>query len=292
MLVDSENRLLKIGMEVSAKFKGAYCEAKIHSVEPEFRVKLRLPDGRTLQTSHNNCQGPIKIGAQVIFQGLQATVIKMKDVSSYKVVFDDLDEKIIKRGSLCIKGQRHFDDSVTLDSLPLNDPEHFGDKVTKIDLLNQSATSSTFPDDESIFTTDDTTGPEEGSFKKDDQISEVSADSTSEKTDVSIPPPAKKSLLAESVLSLKRHHADLKESTNLDAEYAVNQAELDQADGPDERINILEIHLCYLSNQYQTLRSELSDIDKLLSSEKDKKDRKRKRKKGHSFSSLNDEISV
>ena len=43
MLVDSENRLLKIGMEVSAKFKGAYCEAKIHSVEPEFRVKLRLP---------------------------------------------------------------------------------------------------------------------------------------------------------------------------------------------------------------------------------------------------------
>ena len=77
-------------------------------------------------------------------------------------------------------------------------------------------------------------GPEEGSFKKDDQISEVSADSTSEKTDVSIPPPAKKSLLAESVLSLKRHHADLKESTNLDAEYAVNQAELDQADGPDE----------------------------------------------------------
>ena len=31
-------------------------------------------------------------------------MIKMKDVSSYKVVFDDLDEKIIKRGSLCIKG--------------------------------------------------------------------------------------------------------------------------------------------------------------------------------------------
>lgn len=29
----------------------------------------------------------------------------MKDVSSYKVVFDDLDEKIIKRGSLCIKGE-------------------------------------------------------------------------------------------------------------------------------------------------------------------------------------------
>ena len=32
-------------------------------------------------------------------------MIKMKDVSSYKVVFDDLDEKIIKRGSLCIKGE-------------------------------------------------------------------------------------------------------------------------------------------------------------------------------------------
>ena len=77
-------------------------------------------------------------------------------------------------------------------------------------------------------------GPEDGAYKKDDQTSEISADSTSEKTDVSIPPPTKKSLLAESVLSLKRHHAELKESSNLDAEYSVNQAELDQADGPDE----------------------------------------------------------
>ena len=96
-----------------------------------------------------------KITSVQIRIGHKATVVKMKDVSTYTVVFDDLDERKIKRGSLCInRGQRHFDDSVTLDSLPLNDPEHFGDKVNKGDLLNQSASTSF----DAIFTTDDTNG--------------------------------------------------------------------------------------------------------------------------------------
>ena len=60
-------------------------------------------------------------------------------------------------------GQRHFDDSVTLDSLPLNDPEHFGDKVTNKDLLNQS--TSSFVDDDAIFTTDDTSGKRNNIFE-------------------------------------------------------------------------------------------------------------------------------
>ena len=38
-----------------------------------------------------------------------------------------------------------------------------------------------------------------------------------------------------------------------------------------KRINILEIHLFYLSNQYQTLKSELNEIDKILQGEKEKK---------------------
>lgn len=279
MTIDSDNLLLKIGLEVSAKFKGAYCEARIHTVDPKFRVKLRFPDGRTVQTSDKNCQGHLSIGAPVTFQGLQATVIRMKDVSSYNVIFDDFDERTIKRGSLCIKGQRHFDDSVTLDTLPLNDPEHFGDKVNKGDLLNQS--SSSFADDDNIFTTDDTSEITEETVgdKKDDAISEISDASVSEKNDqsISLLPESKVTIPDTSILPLKRSFLEISEVRDFDAEYTVNQTELDQADGPDERINVLEIHLFYLSNQYQTLKAELGEIDKILQSQKDKKDGRRKR---------------
>jgi len=88
-------------------------------------------------------------------------IIRLKDCSTYTVVFDDGDEKTLKRGSLCIKGktiygvkyriivflgQRHFDESVTLDSLPLTDPEHFGNNVQ----VSKDVFAS------GIFTTDDT----------------------------------------------------------------------------------------------------------------------------------------
>lgn len=256
---------------------GAYCEARIHSVDPEFRVKLRFPDGRTVQTTSKNCQGHLAIGAQVTFQGLQATVVRLKDVSNYVVIFDDFDERTIKRGSLCIKGQRHFDDSVTLDSLPLNDPEHFGDKVTNKDLLNQS--TSSFVDDDAIFTTDDTSVVEEPeiSDKKDDAISEISADSTSEKNDPPIAPPVESKVTISESSVLKRSYLEMKELPDFETEYAVNQGELDQADGPEERINILEIHLFYLSNQYQTLKGEMTEIEKILQSQSDKKDGRKKR---------------
>uniref|UniRef100_A0A674F5P1 AT-rich interactive domain 4A n=1 Tax=Salmo trutta TaxID=8032 RepID=A0A674F5P1_SALTR len=44
-------------------------------------------------------------------------------------VFDDGDEKTLRRTSLCLKGERHFAESETLDQLPLTNPEHFGTPV-------------------------------------------------------------------------------------------------------------------------------------------------------------------
>ena len=41
MTVDSI--LLQTGLEVSAKFKGAFCEAKIKSVDPNIKLKIRFP---------------------------------------------------------------------------------------------------------------------------------------------------------------------------------------------------------------------------------------------------------
>lgn len=44
-------------------------------------------------------------------------------------VFDDGDERTLKRSSLCLKGGRHFHESESLDHLPLTDPENFGAPV-------------------------------------------------------------------------------------------------------------------------------------------------------------------
>ncbi|KAM4600180.1 LOW QUALITY PROTEIN: AT-rich interactive domain-containing protein 4B-like [Fundulus diaphanus] len=53
------------------------------------------------------------------------------------MIFDDGDEKTLRRSSLCLKGARHFAESEassvlafsTLDRLPLTNPEHFGTPV-------------------------------------------------------------------------------------------------------------------------------------------------------------------
>ncbi len=44
-------------------------------------------------------------------------------------MFDDGDERTLKRSSLCLKGGRHFHESESLDHLPLTDPENFGAPV-------------------------------------------------------------------------------------------------------------------------------------------------------------------
>ena len=118
-------------------------------------------DGKVIDTSHKNCVGNITSGGKVYFHSKMGVIIRLKDCSTYTVVFDDGDEKTLKRGSLCIKGktsdgvkysiiiflgQRHFDESVTLDSLPLTDPEHFGNNVQ----VSKDVFAS------GIFTTDDT----------------------------------------------------------------------------------------------------------------------------------------
>ena len=51
------------------------------------------------------------------------------DYPIHCAVFDDGDERTLKRSSLCLKGGRHFDKSESLDNLPLTDPENFGTPV-------------------------------------------------------------------------------------------------------------------------------------------------------------------
>ncbi len=132
-----------MGTEVSAKFKGAFCEAKISKVDKQVKCKVtfkRTNQSATLSDEFIRSKtgellgiNEFKIGSvvSVVNQGGKnaepqlATLNKIIDQSSYTVVFNDGDEKVVRRSFIRFKGERHYLNSETLDNAPLNNPEHF-----------------------------------------------------------------------------------------------------------------------------------------------------------------------
>ncbi|XP_052009304.1 AT-rich interactive domain-containing protein 4A-like [Xyrauchen texanus] len=135
MKVADEPAYLTVGTDVSAKYRGAFCEAKIKTVKRMVKVKVVLKGESTSQVVQDDqVKGPLRVGSTVEVKipecGLSEAVIsKLTDASWYTVVFDDGDEKTLRRTSLCLKGERHFAESESLDQLPLTNPEHFGTPV-------------------------------------------------------------------------------------------------------------------------------------------------------------------
>ncbi|XP_064367972.1 AT-rich interactive domain-containing protein 4A isoform X3 [Dromaius novaehollandiae] len=135
MKAADEPAYLTVGTDVSAKYRGAFCEAKIKTVKRLVKVKVVLKgDNSTQLVQDDQVKGPLRVGAMVetkmpdgSFQ--EAVISKLTDASWYTVVFDDGDERTLRRTSLCLKGERHFAESETLDQLPLTNPEHFGTPV-------------------------------------------------------------------------------------------------------------------------------------------------------------------
>ncbi|XP_013404516.1 AT-rich interactive domain-containing protein 4B [Lingula anatina] len=132
----SEPPYLPVGTEVSAKYRGAYCEAKINKVTRCVKCKISVKDSSALMfVSDDAVKGPLKVGAAVEVkqpdseQHVEGTILSMKDSSTYHVVFDDGDQATLRRTQLCLKGEKHFIESETLDQLPLTHPEHFGTPV-------------------------------------------------------------------------------------------------------------------------------------------------------------------
>ncbi|XP_042593509.1 AT-rich interactive domain-containing protein 4B-like isoform X2 [Cyprinus carpio] len=129
---------LTVGTDVSAKYRGAFCEAKIKTAKRLVKAKVTFkPSSSTAEVHDEHIRGVLKVGAVVearnpdgIYQ--EATINKLTDASLYTVVFNDGDEKTLRRSSLCLKGARHFAESETLDRLPLTNPEHFGSPVIGI----------------------------------------------------------------------------------------------------------------------------------------------------------------
>ena len=127
-----------MGTEVSAKYKGAFCEAKVKRVARQVKCKVtfKLNLGTfTLCESYLNYTGPLVSGCQLEARHPEkgsvheAIVNKIYDYSQYTVVFDDGDIATLKRNSLHMKSGKHFNASESLDNLPLTHPEHFGTPV-------------------------------------------------------------------------------------------------------------------------------------------------------------------
>ncbi|MCJ8736796.1 hypothetical protein PDJAM_G00016590 [Pangasius djambal] len=135
MKVADEPAYLTVGTDVSAKYRGAFCEAKIKTVKRMVKVKVVLKGDSTSQVVQDDqVKGPLRVGSTVEVRSAEgvfseAVISKLTDASWYTVVFDDGDEKTLRRTSLCLKGERHFAESETLDQLPLTNPEHFGTPV-------------------------------------------------------------------------------------------------------------------------------------------------------------------
>uniref|UniRef100_A0A8C9G753 Tudor domain-containing protein n=1 Tax=Pavo cristatus TaxID=9049 RepID=A0A8C9G753_PAVCR len=95
---------LTVGTDVSAKYRGAFCEAKIKTAKRLVKVKV--------------CDFPVNVG---FFGGCTSKVgvfsCAALDTFSTTLMFDDGDEKTLRRSSLCLKGERHFAESEVTEQL-------------------------------------------------------------------------------------------------------------------------------------------------------------------------------
>lgn len=89
--------VVPVGTQVSAKYKGAFCEARVRTVIKNIKVKVAYKKGGTGNVSDDEIIGEIRIGNTVEVKELdkkeshEATITKVQDCSQYVVVFDDGD---------------------------------------------------------------------------------------------------------------------------------------------------------------------------------------------------------
>uniref|UniRef100_A0A0K0DW37 ARID domain-containing protein n=1 Tax=Strongyloides stercoralis TaxID=6248 RepID=A0A0K0DW37_STRER len=136
-----EAPFLSEGLEVSAKFKGAFCEAKIKRiVKKDVKINVLLkeaPFGSSVIEPECIVSGSCEVNQNVIIKlkdrNIKAAIRQIRDFSRYWVEFDDGDEKELSRNQVKLKGKRHFEGEINMDEMPLNNP----DKL-KVDAKNEN----------------------------------------------------------------------------------------------------------------------------------------------------------
>ncbi|CAF0794084.1 unnamed protein product [Rotaria sordida] len=185
----TELAYLPIGCSVSAKYRGAFCSAQVKAIEKQVKLKVTLVDsGDTITISEEQIvhSVPLRIGNTVTIRltssnrrqsndsnsnhhysrsGLaafinqtnpdekQATIKQIIDNSIYTVVFNDGDEKSLRRSSLCLQGirlyqtqygqQKILEEIPTSTSPPPSIPPPSSSLVTSTDTTNTNANDIT-----------------------------------------------------------------------------------------------------------------------------------------------------
>ncbi|OAF65492.1 hypothetical protein A3Q56_06772 [Intoshia linei] len=142
----------EIGTEVSAKCKGAYCEAKITQIENYQKFRIQEKNGKKALVEKHNIIGNLTIDSCVKFRfnvldtWKNGIITKISDYQRYHVVFDDGDTNTLKPSQLVLKGEKYFKQTETLDDMPLTSPERFGSPVVK-NLKNLTISAVSKPTD-------------------------------------------------------------------------------------------------------------------------------------------------
>ncbi|UMM33774.1 hypothetical protein L5515_007121 [Caenorhabditis briggsae] len=128
---------LEEGMEISGKFNGAFCEAVIRRVDKRIKMKVKLeeePFGTRFLLDTEIPEDSVIVLGGTIYpmiddKEVRGTIIHIKDLSQYHVVFNDGDQKKLRRTQVVRQGAKHFAQGHSLDALPLTNPEHFSAPV-------------------------------------------------------------------------------------------------------------------------------------------------------------------
>lgn len=124
---------LEIGTDVSAKYRGAWCEGKVIKRQDIIMCKVAFESGQgTAQCKHSDIKGTLGINESVMALDsksghyLRATIQKLSDGSLYTVRFPDGDERTLKRNAVTLMGPQHYNNGDSLGSFPMTDPDEFG----------------------------------------------------------------------------------------------------------------------------------------------------------------------
>ncbi|CAF0723859.1 unnamed protein product [Adineta ricciae] len=174
----SESACLPIGCSVSAKYRGAFCSAQVKTVVKQVQLKVTLlTTGETITISDEQIVQPalLRMGrivtirlplsirheatphlsrsglAAIInasnnYEEKQATIKRIYDNSTYTVVFNDGDEKSLRRSSLCLQGirlyQNQIDQQKLLEDIPTPAIFTNSNDMTSIVAVQRSGTSN------------------------------------------------------------------------------------------------------------------------------------------------------
>ncbi|KAI6201986.1 hypothetical protein M3Y96_00900500 [Aphelenchoides besseyi] len=139
------------GTDVSAKFRGAFCEAKIQGFDSEIIEIWVNTKNQSIPPDHvyhqQDVQGNLEIGETVMVsykkQSYEGVITHVRDLSRYKIVFNDGDEKVLRRNQMVLKGEKHYDAQSNLDNMPLLNPDASRHKQVMDETLLGSSRSCT-----------------------------------------------------------------------------------------------------------------------------------------------------